>query len=254
MKKVKAAKKKKFFLKKKIFWIFFLSMLVLASGLYAFLFWEKFQIKEVRMMGEENELSSSVRSFVEERMGEFSWTGSIFLFNGSLIEEGLGKEFPEIKKISVEKTIPDTLNIFIEERKEAALWNFASEFYSMDEEGIIFRITEEVENIPVILDMEYTGLPCLGDKVIDEEKLAGVLSISRGIEDIGRMELEKMIILNGKRLNAVMQEGWEVYFNLEEDLAWQITKLKLLMQEEISLERRETLEYIDLRFEKAFYK
>jgi len=254
MKKVKALKKKKFFLKKKSFWIFFLLLLFFALSFYAAVFWEKFQIKEVRIMGEENDFSASVRSFAAEEIEKFSWTKSIFLFDGSSMEKILEKEFPEIKKASVEKTIPGTLNIFIERRKEAAFWNFGEYFFSMDEEGVIFREPERIESLPVISDMEYAGSPCLGDKVINEEKLAGALLISRGIEGISGIELEKMIILSGKRLNAVTAEGWEVYFNLEEDLIWQTTKLKLLFQEEISLERRKTLEYIDLRFEKAFYK
>jgi len=55
-------------------------------------------------------------------------------------------------------------------------------------------------------------------------------------------------------LDVKTAEGWEIYFNLEENLSWQLTQLYLLLERKISPEERRTLQYIDLRFNKIYYK
>ena len=61
-------------------------------------------------------------------------------------------------------------------------------------------------------------------------------------------------MVSDRRFNAKTAEGWEVYFTPKEDLNWQITELKAVLENEISPERRGNLEYIDLRFEKIYIK
>jgi|YNPNPStandDraft_1061719.scaffolds.fasta_scaffold47941_2 hypothetical protein len=53
---------------------------------------------------------------------------------------------------------------------------------------------------------------------------------------------------------AVKQKVWEIYFNPANDLSLDLTKLRLLLEKVISSEQRKNLQYIDLRFQKAYYK
>ena len=56
-------------------------------------------------------------------------------------------------------------------------------------------------------------------------------------------------ILNTEdRVNAKTLGGWEVYFNPQNDIAWQTTKLEAVLAKHIPAEKREILEYIDVRF------
>jgi len=66
--------------------------------------------------------------------------------------------------------------------------------------------------------------------------------------------IEKFILLGQKRLDVKTTEGWEIYFDLAGDINLSLTKLSLLFDEEISQEARESLQYIDLRFSKVYYK
>ena len=208
-------------------------------------------------MGEESDSSARIKSFLEARLETGIWvvkTESIFVFCASCAEKGIEKEFLEVKKASVEKTLPGTLNVFLEKRQGAAILAEGDNFFLLDTEGVAFKEVKEKQGLPVIYDPEQESEISLGETMVSQEKLAKIMEISQGLEDINEASLEKLVILNEKRLNAEMEEGWTVYFDLEEDLSWQITKLKLLLKEEITSERRESLEYVDLRFEKAFYK
>jgi len=57
-----------------------------------------------------------------------------------------------------------------------------------------------------------------------------------------------------KRLDIKTAEGWEIYFDLSSDVNFALTKLGLLLEKEIPLEKRGDLSYIDLRFSKVYYK
>ena len=58
----------------------------------------------------------------------------------------------------------------------------------------------------------------------------------------------KEFIIFSEHLNVKTSEDWEVYLNPQEDINWQLTKLGAVLEEEIPLEKRKDLEYIELRF------
>ena len=66
------------------------------------------------------------------------------------------------------------------------------------------------------------------------------------------IQIELAEIVSDRRLNIKTSEGWEIYFNLQEDIDWQLTELALILKEKISPEKRGEIKYIDLRFEKVF--
>ena len=56
------------------------------------------------------------------------------------------------------------------------------------------------------------------------------------------------------RLNIETSENWEIYFNLDSETDLQIAKMNLLLKDEIPVSVRKTLQYINLRFNRAYYK
>ncbi|PIW92789.1 MAG: hypothetical protein COZ88_00305, partial [Candidatus Nealsonbacteria bacterium CG_4_8_14_3_um_filter_34_13] len=60
-------------------------------------------------------------------------------------------------------------------------------------------------------------------------------------------KIEKFIIFSDK-LAVKMPQGLQIFLNPEENLDWQLEKLKILLKEKISKDALKNLEYIDLRF------
>ena len=56
------------------------------------------------------------------------------------------------------------------------------------------------------------------------------------------------MIVSDEKLTGLTTEDWEVYFNLQKDIEWQLTKLRAVLEEKIPPEKRKDLEYIELRF------
>lgn len=84
--------------------------------------------------------------------------------------------------------------------------------------------------------------------MIEEEELSQILNISGKLESNLGLSLEGFLIFSEDKLAAKMTEGWEIYFNLQKDIDWQLVKLRAVLEEKIPSENRKDLEYIELRF------
>jgi len=80
------------------------------------------------------------------------------------------------------------------------------------------------------------------------------LDIQDKLKNIAGVTTTRAIIVSEERLNIAVSEGWEIYFNTEGDLDWQIKELWIVLEKQISPEKRKNLEYVDLRFSRVFYK
>ena len=100
----------------------------------------------------------------------------------------------------------------------------------------------------------------LGDQVIDRELLSNILAFQKAIDsfalfkEVGLRVTKAEVVLD-ERVIVKVSEGWEIYINPSESIDWQITKVELVLDQEIPFEKRPLLEYIDLRSsDKIFYK
>jgi len=157
--------------------------------------------------------------------------------------------------------------------------------YSFDKNGVIFELVENqefstssmVEENNLVVKQDKSQNPViLGQKVFSKEILDLILKIQNKIEKDLKIGINEFVVETGK-ITAKTFEGWEIYFQTErvktktsflffrasaentkyfplEGINLCLTKLQLLLEKAIPIEKRKNLEYIDLRFTKAYYK
>ena len=81
-----------------------------------------------------------------------------------------------------------------------------------------------------------------------------ILEIKDKIEKQSKIKIQLAEIVSEQRLNIKTSENWEIYFNPQEATELQIADFVSILKEEIPAERRAEIEYIDLRFDKKYYK
>ena len=151
-------------------------------------------------------------------------------------------------EIKISRDFPGGLNVLIAERSGIATFCRENDCFILDEEGIVFKKDSDERLFrPLIKTLIPGGQMDLGEKAIEKEELSRILKINSQINKDLKIPLEGFII-SEKQLTALTQEGWEVYFNLQGDVEWQLMKLKALLEEKIPPEKRSSLEYIELRF------
>lgn len=232
-------KRRKSFLRNRFFWLSILTVSAIAGFLYFLFFSDTFQIKEIRVEGEE-EVS-------EERIISFFPLKNIFLIDTAGIKNDILNKFPQIEEAEIKRKFTDAIEIKILERKTAANWCREEKCFLLDANGIVFK-EEVLENgfckIGDIQNSEFS----LGEKIIGAEDLSRILKVSQQLESNLGLSLERFLIFSEDKLAAKMTGGWEIYFNLQKDIDWQLVKLTAVLEEKIPSENRKDLEYIELRF------
>jgi cell division septal protein FtsQ len=242
-------KKRKPIYHNRFLWLTLLA-LVLSLALFYFLFLaDLFQIKEINVAGLQEALQGRLKLLVQERTENNALsfpTRSIFLVNTGKIKEDILKEFPSINEIEIGRNFPDSLNVSATERKGLASFCQEEACFILDGEGIVFENNGDLE--PLIKTLTSGSEIKLGDKVIEEDELRRLLEINSYLEMDLDIAVKELVISSTEKLTVLTQEEWEIYLNPREEIEWQLTKLRVLLNEKIPQERRGDLEWIELRF------
>jgi cell division protein FtsQ len=232
-------KKKKLFFKKPIFWVLIFSFLIFLGIFYIFFFSNFFKINEIEILGAEKIQKEDFEKFLREKVEK----KNIFLMKSSAIKNEILKNFPQIFSVEIKRKFPSTLVFKISERKEIAAFCQEEDCYLIDKEGIVFE-RRGGEGILKIERENFGGEIKPGDRVIEKEILEKILEISKKIE----FGIEKVSIISEDNLHFKTSQGFEIFIDPQKDIDWQITKLKVALENAIPKEKIGDLEYIDLRF------
>ena len=162
------------------------------------------------------------------------------------------EKIPAIEEIVFKRNLPDNLTVKIVEKKAIGKYYARNgQYYSLDKNGVIFEIAEPEQDDLIVSSRDPISVN-LGQKVLKKENLEMILKIQNKIEKDLKIDIKEFVV-ESEKLTVKISEEWEVYFPLEE-INLCLTKLQLLLEKAIASEKRKNLEYIDLRFTKAYYK
>jgi len=269
------AKRGKSIFRNRFFWLGILILIIFGGFFYFLIFSSTFQIKEIKISGnsrleikdfqrDKQKVSIvDIRELIEKEIeGKvlFLPTKSIFLANLNKINEIVLERFPQIARVNLNREFPDILLVQIEERKPVAIFKQNEHWFFIDEEGIIFeefvdvdvrRQHQQIEaesQKPKIKNLTLAKEARIGERVVEKGQLPEILEIESKLRENFKIPIKEVLIVSDERVNFKTLEGWEIYLNPQEDTAWQLTKLRVVLEEEIPLENRKDLEYIELRF------
>ena len=218
----------------------FLSLAVIGSISYFLFFSSIFQIEKITISGNSKVPQEKIESLVGPN--------NLFLADTKKIAKDILDSIPSIAKAEVSREFPDALSIAVAERAALAQWCQDDKCFLLDGDGIIFE--------EVLTPEAATGLiKIAGEKeILGKEKISQILEIKAKLSEIAGVTTTRAFIVSRERLNVEISESWEIYFNTEGDLDWQVQELGLVLEKQISPEKRRKLEYVDLRFSRVYYK
>ena len=122
-----------------------LVLLVMATVLY-FKNSEALSIRSVEVLGDLNYLSRQDVLW----LSEIKKDDKLFALNLSEVQKKI-KRHPWVKSVSIRREFPDTIQIYIEQRRPVALL-ITEDMYLVDDEGVVFKKRESTEplNLPAI--------------------------------------------------------------------------------------------------------
>jgi len=244
--------KRKTFLKKKGFWFFVLGLAGFCGVVYVLFFSGLLKIKtfEIRSTVPVNE--QGIGAILEAKLSKGFLGNSFLFFDSDKTEKEILRVFPEIKKAQVKKRLQKII-VWIEKRNPALVICFQTKenCFLVDTEAIIFE-KAGASNLPLILSSSLKKN--FLEQAFPKNIWVQIEEISSFFQGQFNLAVAEFELENERFLKAKTQQGWYAYFDLQSDLKLDLVKLRLLLENEITPEQQKTLEYIDLRFSKAYYK
>ncbi|MDP2664339.1 MAG: FtsQ-type POTRA domain-containing protein [bacterium] len=235
-------RKKRYMLKNRFFWLASLA-LTLVTSLVSFLFFSgTFLIERVVVIGEQKVSKEAIKTLILPQ--------NIFLIDTQAVRMEILGSFPQIAEVKISRGFPDSLNISVVERVPVITWCQEDDCFLLDSKGIIFEKTavNEAGDQRTLIRNLNDGEPNLGERVIEEEELSKILEIESLLKSGLKIEVKEFTTSSDDKLVVLTEDNWEIYFSLANDIDWQGTKLRAVLEEKIPQKDRRDLEYIDLRF------
>ena len=257
-------KKRISFLRLKLFWYALGALFLLTSLFYTVVFSSFLNIEKIEIQGVREIPIKNIVFVLKDNIWQ-AFLGipqnSILLFDTKGAEKKLSFAFPAISSVVLQKSLPQTLVVKIQEREQIGTWCLSEKIdvkiicFAIDEKGIPFKKVEK--------EMGYTLFHLkaeaeLGKELLDPLLLSTLLKFkeeSQKIEESFLFSIIAFSIDDKGAIQGITQEGWKILLDVKENMEWQQTKLQIVLEQKIPLEKRGNLEYIDLRFgDQAYIK
>jgi cell division septal protein FtsQ len=257
-------KPKESIFKKLWFWIGVLSIIIISTTFYFIFFYSGLQAKKFEVSGNNKisaqELENIILSYTNTGLVKF-WnfsvtTKSILLVDTEKIRKEILDKFPVIEKVTVSKEYPQTIILGVLERKPFGVFcSMSSELgqdgdcFLIDQNGIAF---ESLNVIPggfiIVQQIGDHGQVFTGEQAVAQNITDAIFKIQKSLKDNFQIDLEQALVTTPVRMNIKTSEKWQIYFDMSQNanIDSQLTKLNLLLEQEISRDARKSLRYINL--------
>ncbi len=267
-------------IKKPINWkkvgVVFLAICFLVLVGWVLFFSPALQINNIKVDGSDNqkqiinEVDKIKQSFLFNKLSK----NNLILFSKAQLIKDITKDNIKIKKVEVVKEFPGTLIIKITKREKLFLWRFPSGCQLYDEDGVKIKSTdcaggEDNKLTAICQDNDLTkGLECLSIKTDDDVNNFDKKNIKEKSQLAGKIFnfLKQTTYFNSSilisipsavtgEINVKNSQYGSLLFDVNNNIDKQLKTLKAFLEQKISLNELQQMDYIDLRIKnKLIYK
>lgn len=230
--------------------IYFFIIFLLGGFGYLIFFSGALKTKNIDVIGYSH--PDIIREVVRNHQENSIFGDNILFFDSARLADVI-KGDSGVRSVKVERALPNTLKIIIEESTGAVVWNTAGESFVIDERGYVIE-KNNIEGLPQVFDNANIAT-ALGERVASPTFINYIIDLYQNFEPVTGHKIAQIIILDiFSDVHVKSNSGWTVYLDSSKDPVSQLENLnKVLRAAQES--GRKTIEYIDMRLDnKVYYK
>ncbi len=228
------------------------------AATYFGLFFSKVQIQHVEITGNQKVAASTIEDLAWENinnrfLGLFA-SQSIFLEDPNALKATLLKRFPQIGDVRVQKKYLSTLSVVVSERQPFSVFcDSITNCFSIDTTGVIFeQVPTPISTMVITSDPAKTEI-FAGEDVVNQKSMMAIEKIQTSLKQSFNINIAEALVSDP--LIITTSEKWKIYFDPNMDINLQLTKLTLLLKDQIPVGSRKGLQYVYLQYkDRAYYK
>ena len=234
-------------------------MAILSGAFYFLLISGSFEMREVNISGfeavSEEQILGAMNNILKEKKFGLLGAANYFLLSEEKLQSSILVSLPKIKNADIKKVDKNVLEIYVEEREVTGVWCRDNECFYFDKGGVIFeQAPRSFGSLIVSVTDERDIEPNLGSVVLGKAQVDLVREAHRLLGNNFPFGVRGIIITHDAEFEILTSENWRVLLDKNEDIEYQLSNLKYVLDEEIGTRRGE-LEYVDLRLgNRVYYK
>lgn len=153
-----------------------------------------------------------------------------------------------VQSVEVERKLPSTIVINVQERVPAAAVTTNSGLYVVDSGGVLLLRQKLLDGLAVLAVSGVTDIPedaKLGGQ-IESPALADALTVIRQMDEQAAAVVAEIDVSNTQKITAHTTYGVDICLGDKSDFAAKFELAMLIMEQEDAKGRRESLDYIDV--------
>lgn len=160
-------------------------------------------------------------------------------------------EFPELEKIDIKKDyLGKRLSFEVKPKQPVAIWEEdytnPKKCYSVDRNASYIKSCEEVSERPNLIITEKKAVAG-NNQEFKKNVLEGAQNILKQVVKSG-LSGNSFSLLAEDKLSFNLDSGCKIYFNIQDNLDWQIQKLETILSQGEYANNLNNFKYIELRF------
>ncbi len=261
---------------------------VLAAGIgyffYFFFISDYYTLRNVRVEGMQYVSSAEFLDVVERHRDTYTWFGiptdNLLLYSKKKLRAVIDEQYL-FHGIRLDKQLPDTLHITVQERRVVLRVFAPAHEYLVDDSGVVVKKINSYKQRPSILSV--------ATQQVEDEEVSDDFSLRADNDQFTRIVFEQESALRigqhimqpetiqlfldladrtdvsypiasvsipqayPQYMTLHMQGGWNAILNSSEALEVQLQRLALVIEQEVKPENLSRIEYIDLRLGNNIY-
>lgn len=251
----------------------------IITCLYFFIFSDFYHITNVEVSGNQivatDDLLEIVNQYLQGKSFFILKNKNVFIFNKKDLSN-LISQTVILDDINIEKILPNTIRLNLQERDAALKWVSQDQEYLVDQQGVvikkfyklqtakIFKLADNQslvsqpinDEMIIVKNLEDTGVN-LNDRVLRPEDVDFILKTIEELAKLDYVKIEQISVPSiwPAFLQVKTASSWQIFFNFADSREAQLDRLRVLVDDEIKKENLSRLDYIDLRLgESVYYK
>ena len=203
--------------------------------------WDYFFLEHIEIRGE-NLSTKEAAGYCDIELPQ-----NLIALDIDMLSRHIKKIHPDLKHVSVERKLPNTLIVIIDRRKPLVQVKLRDEYYLVDSEGfVIQRVLIKEKNAPVVVGLRRSEVHDLKNGICLSKKLRGALELFQLYKSIiteDTYKVETIDVSNSKNYILFLSKGLEIRFG-RGSFESRMKNLLLILREMHVPDNS----YIDLRF------
>lgn len=249
----------------------------LIGCLYFFIFSDYYQITNVEVSGNQIISTQDILDIADEYLAAKKMyvldNNNIFILSKKKLSNKISEKiiFDDIK---ISKLLPNTLKLRFVEKKAALKWQINNNDYLIDDQGQIIKRYYQINTPSIFLIAEQNNTQNkqnnddftrvfnqsnqkinLGDHVLKSQDIEFILNLEDKISQLDYLNNHQVIVPNNfpEYLIIKVNDKWQIFFNFNDTVDIQVERLNTIIDQKITRNNLNRLDYIDLRLGESIY-